>query len=408
MWPFKTKSVEPPEAKGELTDPTSESWAALSGMFTSSSTGITVNADVAMRVPAVNAAVTLISTSVGTLPCKVYRQVEDGKEAASDHPAYPLVHDEANDWQSAGKARELITVDALLHGDGYGFVVRTAKKPMEILHLPRSNVSVEYLDSGEPRYRVGKTLYKPDQIIHVQAPSIDGKTGLGLLRSGREAIGLAVLLERTSARLFRNNSRPGGVLSFKGTLRTATVERIGASWKAAHGGDNAGGVAILDQAGEYRPIAFTSVESQHQEQRNFSIGEIARLTRVPITMLQELSKGTFSNTEQQALQFLQLCLLPWLKAWTDAYRRTLLSKDERKTHSIEFVVDDLLRADTQARAAAYAQFRSAGVMTANDVRRKENLPALPDGNSLASPFTTPGQPAASNDNQKPERDADAA
>lgn len=406
MWPFSRKSTEPPETKSELTDPLSDSWAALAGLFTSSSTGVSVNADVAMRVPAVNAAVTLITTSVGTLPCKVYRQVDDGKEVATDHAAYALVHDEGNDWQSAGKVRELITVDAIMHGDGYGFVNKAGNKPVEILHLPRSNVAVEYLDSGEPRYRVGKTLYKPDQIIHVQSPSIDGKTGLGLIRAGREAIGLAVLLERTSARLFKNNSRPGGVLSFKGQLRTSTVERIGAAWKAAHGGDNSGGVAVLDQAGEYRPVSFTSVESQHQEQRNFSIGEISRLTRVPITMLQELSKGTFSNTEQQALQFLQLCLLPWLKAWTDAYRRTLLTKEERAGHSIEFVVEDLLRADTQARAAAYAQFRSAGVMTANDVRRKENLPALPDGDSLSSPYTTAGRPAS--DNQKPEGNADAA
>lgn len=403
MWPFNKKTAEPPETKGELTDPASESWGALAGLFTSSSTGVAVNAEIAMRVPAVNAAVTLVATAVGTLPCKLYSRTADGKEAADDHAAYTLVHDEANDWQSAGKVRELVTIDAMLHGDGFAFVNKAGKKPAEILHLPRSNVAVEYLDSGEPRYRVGQTLYKPDQIIHIQAPSLDGKTGLGLIRAGREAIGLAVLLERTSARLFRNNSRPGGVLSFKGQLQKKTVERIGESWRAAHGGDKAGGVAVLDQAGEYTPIAFTSVESQHTEQRNFAIGEIARLTRVPITMLQELSKGTFANTEQQALQFLQLCLLPWLKAWTDAYRRTLLSKDERVSHSIEFVVDDLLRADTQARAASYAQFRSAGVMTANDVRRKENLPALPDGDSLSSPYTTAG-----NDNRKPEGDADAA
>lgn len=282
MWPFNRKSTEPPETKGDLTDPASESWEALAGMFVSSSTGISVNAEIAMRVPAVNAAVTLIASSASTLPCKVYKKTDDGKEAASDHAAYALVHDEANEWQSAGKVRELVTIDALLHGDGFAFVNKTGNKPVGILHLPRSNVGVEYLDSGEPRYRVGQTLYKPDAIIHVQAPSLDGKTGLGLIRAGREAIGLAVLLERTSARLFRNNSRPGGVLSFKGQLQKKTVERIGESWRAAHGGDKAGGVAVLDQAGEYRPIAFTSVESQHQEQRNFAIGEIARLTRVPV------------------------------------------------------------------------------------------------------------------------------
>lgn len=277
-------------------------------------------------------------------------------------------------------------------------------KPVELLHLKRSEVAVEYLDSGEPRYKVGETRYRPDQILHVQAPSLDGKTGLGLLRSGREAIGLAILLERTSARLFRNNSRPGGIITMKGQASAKTVERVGLMWKATQGGDNIGGVAVVDQDGDYKPIAFTSIESQHQEQRNFSIGEIARLTRVPLTMLQELTHGSFANTEQQNLQFLQLCLLPWLKAWTDAYRRCLLTKEERSTHSIEFVVDDLLRADTAARAGAYAQFRSAGVMTSNDCRRRENLPPLPDGDTLASPYTTPG--TAANDNE-PEKEAAA-
>lgn len=394
MWPF-TKSRLVPETKGELTDPTSESWEALTGAFSGSSTGIAITPDSAMRVPAVNAAVTLITTSIGTLPCKIYRQVGDGKESDPKHAGYALVHDEANDWQSAGKVRELITIDAMLHGDGFGFVNKIGETPAEILHLPRTKVVVEYKDDGEPRYKIGERYYGPADIVHLQAPSLDGRRGLGLLNAGREAIGLAILLERTSARLYKNNSRPGGVISFNGKLTLDTIKRIGESWRNAHGGDKAGGVAVLDNSGSYAPIAFTSVESQHAEQRNFSIGEVARLTRVPITMLQELSKGSFSNTEQQSLQYLQLCLLPWLKAWTDAYRRTLLSKTERITHSVEFIVDDLLRADTATRAEAYQKFRSMGAFTANDVRRRESMPALPEGDILASPYTT-GTPANSN------------
>ncbi|RVD62929.1 phage portal protein [Mesorhizobium sp. M7A.F.Ca.ET.027.03.2.1] len=402
VWPFR-RSTTAVETKSELTDPTSDSWATLVSLFTGSSTGITVTADAAMRVPAVNAAVSLIVTSVGTLPAKVYAASIDGREPAPSHPAYPLVHDDANDWQSAGKVRELVTVDAVLHGDGFGFVNKIGDKLAEITHLPRHAVTVEWLDSGEPRYKVGQTYYAPDRILHIQAPSLDCKRGLGLLHAGREAIGLSILLEQTSARLMKNNSRPGGVLSFDGKLTAEAATRIGTSWKATHGGDNSGGVAILDNSGKYAPVAFTSVESQHAEQRAFSIGEIARLTRVPITMLQALERGTFANVEQQSLQFLQLCLLPWLKAWTDAYRRCLLTKEERTQFSIEFIVDDLLRADTATRAEAYGKFRSMGAFTANDVRRRENMPALPDGNTLQSPYTTP----AANDNKPKPKEAAA-
>lgn len=409
MWPFSSKSTDPAEItleaksdESELTDMTSESWAAITGAFAVSSTGIAVTAESAMRVPAVNCAVRTVAETVGTLPAKVYKADGEGKEIDEQHPAYPLVHDESNDWQSAGKVRELITIDAMLHGDGFGFVNKVGEKPVEILHLPRSKVIMEWLDSGEPRYKVGESTYKADTIIHLQAPSIDGKRGLGLISAGRDAIGLSILLERTASRLMRNNARPGGILSFKGMLKPDALKRAGEAWKKAHGGDNAGGVAPLDNEGKYTPIAFTSVESQHAEQRIFAIGEIARLTRVPITMLQELSKGTLANTEQQNLQFLQLCLLPWLKSWTDAYRRTLLTKEERGKISISFIVDDLLRGDSAARAEAYAKYRASGVMTGNDVRRRENLPALPDGNTLSSPYTTAGTPAAvNNNNPKP-------
>lgn len=405
-WPFNRKSDTVSETKGDLTDPDSESWQALLAGSLPSASGVAVNAETAMACPPVNCAVTLITSSIGLLPCKLYRKAGDGKEVADDHPGALLVHRDSNDWQSAGDVREQITMDALLHGDGFGFVTKVRGKPVEVLRLKRSDVTVEWLDSGEPRYKVGEKRYKPDQVIHLQAPSIDGKTGLGLLRTGRDAIGLALLMERQSAKLFRNNSKPGGLLSVKGQLKPQAARNILDMWNATNGGDNVGSVAIVDNDAEYTPAAFTSVDSQHLEQRNFAIGEIARLTRVPVTMLQELSHGTFANTEQQALQFLQLCLLPWLKAWTDAYRRTLLTKADRSEYSFEFTVDDLLRADTATRAEAYAKFRSMGAFTANDVRRLESMPALPGGDELQNPYTSTGKPA--NDNQKPKEDNAAA
>jgi HK97 family phage portal protein len=404
LWPFKTKSAEPVETKSELTDPTSESWQSLTGLFSSSAAGVPVTAESAMRCAAVNAAVSLIAGAVGTLPVRLYREGTDGREAITDHPAVDLVDGFANAWHSAGKVRELVTTDAILHGDGFAFVSKVGRKPVELLYLRRDRVVVEFdPDTSEPSYRVGQQVYGPDRIVHIQNLSLDGERGLGLLRAGRDAIGLAILLERTSARLFKNNSRPGGVLTFKGQLRKDTVERIGASWRAAHGGDGQGGVAVLDNAGEYKPVAFTGVESQQVEQMQFSIQQIARLTGVPVTLLNDLSKGTYSNVEQQALAFLQHGLLPWLSEWVDAYTRTLLTKAERKTLSFEFDVDALLKADTQARASSFASLRAAGVITGNDARRELNLPALPDGDTLTSPYTTAG-----NDNQKPEGNADAA
>lgn len=403
---FSRKSAPVSETKSELTECDSTSWAALTGLLSSSASGVTLTTELAAHFSPVNAAFSIIGETARMLPCKINKVVGEGKEPDDTHPAYALVHDMANDWQSAGQVRQQITIDAVLHGDGFGFVGKVAGKPTEILHIPRHSMVVEFDNINRPSYRIGTQNYTTDEIIHLQSPSLDGKRGLGLLQAGRDAIGLGILLERTAARLFKNNSRPGGVLSFKGTLNAPAAGRVAQSWKSAHGGDNAGGVAILDNEGTYAPIAFTSVEAQHQEQRSFAINEIARLTRVPATMLSDLSRATWSNTEQLNLQFLQTCMLPWLRGWTDAYARTLLTKEERSQYSFEFIVDDLLRADTAARATAYSQFRSMGVMTANDVRKRENLPPLAGGDELQNPFTTSGKQPA-NDNIQPPKESAA-
>lgn len=397
------KSAHAPETKSELTDPTSPSWAALCDMFASSASGVAVTAESAMRCAPVNAAVSIIADAVRTLPCKLYRTTNGDKEVDTGHAAYSLVHNSANDWQSAGQLRALVTTDALLHGDGHAFVGKAGGKPSELIYLPRGSVVTEWDNIGRPSYTVDNKTYSVDEILHVQSPiSLDGKRGLGLLQAGRDAIGLSILLERSAASLFKNNSRPGGVISVKGGLKPDAAGRLAQAWKAAHGGDKSGGVAVIDNEGKYEPVAFTSVDSQQAEQRAFAVSEISRLTRVPVTMLSDLSRATWSNTEQLQLQFLQVCMLPWLRAWTDAYARVLLSRDERASYNFEFVTDDLLRADTAARAEAYSKLRAAGVVTANEVRRLENLPPIEGGDVLQNPFTTSGK-APANDNQ-PQKD----
>ncbi len=393
---WSRKSVAVSEIKAD-----DSAWWPFSDWITPSSTGVNVTADSAMRVPAVNAAVMLISDSIRTLPCELQEKTVAGADV-TDHPATDLVGGFANDWSSAGEVRQRITIDALLYGDGFGFVSKVAGRPVEIFHLPRGTVSIEWLSTGEPVYSVNGQKYGAGEILHIAQPNwhnAPAQRGLGLLHNGRDAIGLAIALNQASARLMRNNSRPGGVLTFKGSLSAPAASRIAQAWKAAHGGEGAGGVAVVDQDGSYAPVAFTSVESQHAEQLAFAVNEISRLTRVPAVMLSDLSRATWSNTESLFQQFLQMCLLPWLKRWTDAYALTLLSKDERSKYCFAFDVEELLRADTATRTTAYAQLRSMGAVTANEVRAWEGLEPLPGGDKLENPFTTSPGKVPANDNQ---------
>jgi HK97 family phage portal protein len=404
-WPFSRKSAPPVETKA--TEDTT-TWWPFTDWFQPNSSGVALTPDLLMKCAPANAGVMLISDSTAMLPCSLLEEIEDdGKAPAKDHPAYELVHGFANDWASAGHVRRAVTIDAIIRGDGFGFVSKVGGKPSEIIHLPYGTVSIEWLPTGQPLYSINGEQFGADQILHLAQPNWNGATaqrGLGLLHTGADAIGLAILLERSAARLFKNNARPGGLISFVGQLTPAAATRAATSWKSAHGGDNSGGTAVLDNSASYTPIAFTSVDSQHAEMRQFAIAEISRLTRVPVTMLGDLSKGTYANVEQQNLQFLQLCLMPWLRSWQDAYSRTLLTKDERSKYCFDFAIDELLRADTAARATAISQFRAAGVMTSNDARRQINLPPLPDGDKLENPFTTSPGKVPANDNIQPPKE----
>lgn len=363
--------------------------------------GISINPASAMRVPAVSAAVQRIAESVA-LPVKLFARAD--KSAAPDHPAYRLVHDEANDFTSAAELRTQLTTDALLNdAGGFAFANRVERRVVEFIRLDPASVTVKTdKATGEPIYITGtgqnRRTFAHTEVLHIRAFG-----GTAPINRAREAIALALVLEQHAARLFGNGARPSGVLSFPNALTPAALSNAITMWMATHGGAaNAGKPAVLDNGGKWEANALTSVDAQFEQMRVFQIGEIARAFQVPPTLLFDLTHGTLANTEQMASQFLTLTLRPWLSAWEWAYARVLLTPDERRTHYVEFITDDLLSVDHAVRAQSYAQYRSMGAMTANEVRAGLNLPPLPGGDVLQNPYTTS---AANADTPAPDRDA---
>ena len=383
-----------PETKAlNLTDPGIEE---LFGVLPTAS-GISISAHTAMRVPAVACAVALISETSGNLPAKLY--LRGSKETKTDHPAHGLIHDEANEWTSATELRTQLTLDALMTGNGYAHVVRLSDgTPYELHRLDPAKVRADKADDGEPFYIVemtsGTRRFPYQDILHVSPFG-----GASPITLGREAIALAVAFESHIASLFKNGGRPSGVIKSEKALDVPAKQKIAASWFKTHGGTNAGGTAILDEGMSYDPLSTTLADAQFAENRTEQIREIARVFRVPPTLLFELTRGTWSNSEQMMRQFLTLTLAPWLKAWAWAYSRCLLTPEERLSLYVEFITDDLLTIDHATRATAYGQYRAMNVMTGNEVRSGLNLPPHPDGDRLDNPhITTP-------DNAAPEEDA---
>lgn len=371
-----------------------EDWFLDLTVGRSTSAGMRVGAREAMRVPAVKRAVDLIGSTLGTLPVRVFAlSTDEARKLDPDHPAFGLVYRAANGWTSARKFRETLTRDALLHGDGFAYVVRVGGKPRELIHLPPGTVSVELDEiTREPFYRatidgVSQVLTWRD-VLHVPAPTLDGVRGASPVSLGREAIGLALTLEAHAARLFANGARPGGVLKFAKTLGETAAARMKKSWQAAFGGGGTGGTAVLEEGTEYESVTLTSVDAEFMAQRRHQVREIANVFGLPSTMLGDTENATYSNVEGLAQSFRDETILPWVAAWEDAYTRALLDEGELATHAILFDLDALDRADLAAKSEAMAKRRAAGVTTANEERRTLNFPDHANGNELGSPFTT--------------------
>ncbi|MBO0141604.1 phage portal protein [Agrobacterium sp. Ap1] len=353
--------------------------------------GVSVTGYSAMQVPAVLQAVRLISENIGSVPCKLYRETEASKEAAKDHSAQKIAHGWANDWTSAGQLRVDLTVDALLHGAGYAQVVRASDdRPLELHRLDPSKVQRNFEDDGEPYYLVsaerGQVRLSYRDVLYIPAFA-----GISPIKLGREAVGVAAILERHASQFFGSGARPSGILSNEklqggdaGAKAIANMLKSFRRWKASLNGDP----LILDGDWKFNSPVMASTDAQFIENRLEQINEIARVFGVPPHMLYQLERATWSNAEQMAASFLQLCLRPWLDKWQDAYATVLLTEEERDDHYFEFVIDDLQRADAAGRAEIFGKLVAMRAMTPNEVRAAMNLPALPGGDDLANPYTT--------------------
>lgn len=357
----------------------------------------------AMEVPAVSCAVGIISQNAGDLPAKIYHRKT--RVAAKDHPAYKLIHDEVSPFVSASQFRVDLMVDAQLYGNGYAFVVRSSDdRPLSLQRLEPWTVQNRAYDDGTPFYVVttaeGPTRYEYTDILHLQPFD-----KVAPIYSGRKAIALAMAFERHLESLLANGGRPSGIITAKKMLDSEAKRKIVESWFTTHGGKNAGGTAILDEEMGYQQLALTLADAQFIENRLEQIREISRAFRIPPTMLFELTRGTWSNTEEMSRQFYTLTLKPWLTAWTWAYSRVLLTPAERDEFYIEFITDDLLTTDFAKRATALGQYRSMGAFTANEVRSMLNMPPHPDGNSLSNPHITTTPNTAPVDPEQPKEAA---
>ncbi len=365
--------------------------------FGGTTSGKAVTERSAMQMTAVYSCVRILAEAVAGLPLHLYRYKEDGgKEKALDHPLYLLLHDEPNPEMSSFVFRETLMTHLLLWGNAYAQIIRNGKGEVIALYPLMPNRMVvdrdihgqlyyQYTRSTEeaPTMKGVTVNLPPSDVLHIPGLGFDGLVGYSPIAMAKNAIGMAIACEEYGAKFFANGAAPGGVLEHPGTIKDP--QRVRESWQSTFGGSgNSNKIAVLEEGMKYTPIGISPEQAQFLETRKFQINEIARIFRVPPHMVGDLEKSSFSNIEQQSLEFVKYTLEPWLVRWEQSIQRTLFSPEEKKRYFAKFNVEGLLRGDYASRMSGYATARQNGWMSANDIRELENLDRIPteDGGDL--------------------------
>ena len=366
------------------------SGSAYSFFLGNSSSGKRVNQKSAMQMTAVYSCVRILSEAVASLPIHVYKyNSQGGKEKALDHPLYFLLHDEPNPEMTSFVFRETLMTHLLLWGNAYAQIIRNGKGEIVALYpLMPDRMTVDRDEYGKLYYEYtvstddahtlkGSTVrLEPRDVLHVPGLGFDGLVGYSPIAMAKNAIGLAIAAEEYGSKFYANGAAPSGVLEHPGTLKDPAKVRD--SWSETFGGSaNSHKIAVLEEGMKYTPISINPNEAQFLETRKFQINEIARIFRVPPHMVGDLEKSSFSNIEQQSLEFVKYTLDPWVSRWEQSMIRSLFTKEEKTSYFIKFNVDGLLRGDYQSRMNGYAIGRQNGWMSANDIRELENLDRIP-------------------------------
>ena len=375
------------------------------GNFTALRNSGAVNATTAQSVSAVYACVQAISETTASLPLILFKRNGDDRERAADHPLYRVLHDMANPEQTALEFREYMQAAVLLKGNAFARIVRGYDGQVrELWPLSPDRVSVlrvgdklayDYTDTKGIVHRL-----LAHEVLHLRHRlGDDGVLGVSPIAAARGVVELAQAENEHGRNTFTNGAKLLGVLKFPGRLKPEQRQAIATSWSSQHaGGSNSGRTAILEEGVDFQALSMTLEDAEWIAARQFSVEEVARLFRVPPTVIGDLRNGNYSNSVEMARQFVTQTLRRHLVAWEQGIAAKCLTEAGRRTYFAEHQVEGLLRGDSTNRAAFYSSGISDGWMLKSEARKLENLPAI---EGLDDATSAPDVPKGATSNATP-------
>jgi HK97 family phage portal protein len=224
-------------------------------------------------------------------------------------------------------------------------------------------------------------------ILHFKGVSQDGIMGLSPITQNANAIGWGISLESYGSKYFVNSAKLSGVLETDRALSEEAIDRLRNSFSNTYNQlQNAQSTAILEEGLSFKPITISPEQSQFLASRVFSITEVARMFNIPTFMLQEHSKSSFNNIESLSQSYVTYTLMPYIRRMESEMNRKLFKTSEKGRVFVEWNVNGLLRGNIKDRTDSYKTALTNGYMTINEVRRKENMNSIVEGDEHYLPL----------------------
>ena len=343
--------------------------------------GVVVNETTAYNLPAVLACVKVLAEDISSLPFILYRRLpRGGKERAFDHPLYSILHDQPNDYMTAMSFKEALQGHLGTWGNAYAEIEYGNNAQVKALWPLHPGMTEPKLDNNgklfySTRLPDGTTSILPAyRMLHIPGFGFNGLKGYGMISLNKEVIALGMAAQQYTIKYFENGAAPGVVLQYEGELDEKARKNLKESWEEAHGGlSKAHRVAIIEYGLTIDKVGFNPEQSQLLGIRKLQIEEVCRIYRMPPHKVQDLTNATYSNIESENIQYVIGTLQPWCVRWEQAVLTRLLQPNERREYFAEILLDGLLRGDMVSRWTAYNYARYAGVLSANEIRDKENM-----------------------------------
>jgi HK97 family phage portal protein len=339
-------------------------------------------------------AVRVLSETMGSIPIMTYQKVKDGREAVDNNNIYDIFHEVPNEEMTCQTLKETSMMHLNLGGNAFMLKLRNkfgdiiGVKPIDYacVTIQRNPVTkvLEYkvIQDGQTQ-----TFTRKD-IFHIPAFSYDGICGLSPVTQCASAIILGSQYESYSKNFFKNGAFTSGTVEFPGRMSDDAFVRFKNDFASSYRGlVNAGKPIILEEGAQFKPLTMSQADAQFMESRRFQLEEIARMYRVPLTLLQDFGRATWNNMEQQQLFFVMFTILPWAKRYEENIKTQVMTPEQRKKGIyVEFQLNNLLRGDAKTRAELYASGRQNGWFSINDIRKLENLNPVENGDTYLQPL----------------------